>query len=104
VLETVRSFHAGGKIVAAVCAGPLVLQDAGILDGCDATCHPAVAAQLTGARRLDEPVVWAGRVATSQGPGTCFAFALDLVRHAEGADAASRLANAMVLEHPRKMS
>lgn len=97
VLEAVRSFHASGRIVAAVCAAPLVLQDAGILEGRTVTCHPGVAAELTSGRRLDEAVVTDGNLLTSQGPGTCFAFALAVVAAVDGEVRADRLADAMVL-------
>ena len=47
VLDVIKSFHADGKVIAAICAGPLVLQAAGILDGIRVTCHPGVASDLT---------------------------------------------------------
>ena len=42
ILATVRSFVDAGKIVGAICAGPLVLQAAGVLEGRRATCHPCL--------------------------------------------------------------
>ena len=97
VLDALRAHHAAGRIVAAICAAPLVLQAAGLLDGKEATCHPGVADALTRARHVDRPVVWTGHIATSQGPGTAFAFALALVERIDGPDAARRIAREMVL-------
>lgn len=97
VLAAVRAFHEVGKIVAAVCAAPLVLQAAGILQGRRVTCHPASAAELTAGLRVDEAVVRDGNLITSQGPGTSFAFALAVVEAVEDHVAADRLADAMVL-------
>ena len=95
ILQTVRDFVHAGKWIGAVCAGPLVLQAAGVLNSRRVTCSPAVASQLTATRRLEDRVVTDGRLVTSQGPGTCFAFALAMVEHIEGAEKAMTLAQAM---------
>lgn len=97
VIEAVQSFVRSGKIVGAICAAPLVLQKAGVLDGRKATCHPAVREELTSADLQDERVVVDGRIVTSQGPGTAFDFALEIIRLIEGADAADAVAAELVL-------
>ncbi len=97
VLDTVRAFHSAGKWIAAVCAGPLVLQQAGILGGRRVTCHPGVATQLTATPRLDDRVVVDGRLITSQGPGTSFEFALALVQCLAGRGQAADLAKTLML-------
>jgi 4-methyl-5(b-hydroxyethyl)-thiazole monophosphate biosynthesis len=84
ILAAVRAFDAAGKRLGAVCAGPLVLQQAGVLDGRRATCHPDVAGRMTRARHVDEPVVVDGTITTSQSAGTCIAFALELIRQIDG--------------------
>ena len=97
VVDAVRAHAGRGKLTAAVCAGPLVLQDAGILAGRRATCHPDVAAEFTVAQPVDEPVVVDGHVVTSQGAGTTFAFALTLVTLVDGDAKAREVARAIVL-------
>ena len=97
VVAAVRAHAERGKLTAAVCAGPLVLQDAGVLAGRRATCHPGVVSEFTLARRVEEPVVVDGHIVTSQGAGTTFAFALTLVALAEGRAKAEELARAIVL-------
>lgn len=97
VVAAVRAHAARGKLTAAVCAGPLVLQEAGILAGRRATCHPGSAADLTQAQYVNEPVVVDGKVVTSQGAGTSFAFALTLIALVEGESKAQELARAIVL-------
>lgn len=96
VLSAVRDHVAAGKYVAAICAGPLVLQAAGVLAGRRVTSHPSVAARITACERVDESVVVDGRIITSQGPGTTFDFALTLVREMDGAEQAAQLAGAMI--------
>lgn len=97
VLGALRAFHEAGKIVAAVCAAPLVLQEAGLLAGRKATCHPGAAPRLTVTKRLDERVVIDGRVVTSQGPGTSMAFALALVSIVDGEAHAEEIGRGLVL-------
>ena len=97
VLKAVREFDAAGKTVAAVCAGPLILQEAGILAGREATCHPGVADELTATERSEERVVVDGHVVTSQGPGTTFEFALTLIALKEGEEKADAIARGLVL-------
>lgn len=97
VLEAVRSFDQAGRRIGAVCAGPLVLQAAGILAGRRVTCHPGVVGQLTVTPRLADRVVVDGHLVTSQGPGTSFEFALAMVRLVDGAAKADAVAKGMVL-------
>ena len=98
VLEALRIFDECGKWICAVCAGPLVLQAAGILKNQRLTCHPAVKEDLHAGIWLDEPVVRDGHLITSQGPGTCFDFALSIVSALENPDAARKIARGMVFE------
>lgn len=97
VLKALRDAVQAGKPVAAICAGPLVLQAAGVLAGRRATCHPGVRNALSAARYSDERVVEDGPVITSQGPGTAFEFALALARRLRGAQAVAAIVRGLVL-------
>jgi 4-methyl-5(b-hydroxyethyl)-thiazole monophosphate biosynthesis len=96
VLGAIKQFHAAGKTVAAVCAGPLVLQKAGVLDGKKITCYPSAAPQITTATRRDDKVVVDGNIITSQGPGTSIAFALAIIEHVDGREKMESVAKGMV--------
>jgi 4-methyl-5(b-hydroxyethyl)-thiazole monophosphate biosynthesis len=82
------------KVVAAICAGPIALEAAGLLEGKRATSYPGH--DLPSAKRVDEPVVTDGNVVTSRGPGTALEFALALVARLAGADTAARLRSALL--------
>lgn len=97
IIRALQAMSHGGKITAAVCAAPLVLQEAGLLAGKRATCHPGVAARLTATTRSDEPVVTDGNIVTSQGAGTTFEFALALVAMTGGRAKAGEIARSIVL-------
>jgi 4-methyl-5(b-hydroxyethyl)-thiazole monophosphate biosynthesis len=77
-----------GKLVAAVCAAPTVLEAAGLLDGKRATSHPAHAREMKRCRYEETAVVEDGNVITSRGAGTSIEFAAAVVRRLCGDDVA----------------
>lgn len=97
ILDAVAAFNEADKYVAAVCAAPTVLAEAGILDGRRATCYPTCANQL-GTSYDDAPVIADGNVITSQGPGTAMLFSLVLVQHLAGDEAAQRVADGLLTQ------
>jgi 4-methyl-5(b-hydroxyethyl)-thiazole monophosphate biosynthesis len=70
--------HAAGRWLAAICAAPAVLHDAGLLAGRRYTAHFSVANELSSIL-ADERVVEDGRLLTSRGAGTAIDFGLLLV-------------------------
>lgn len=81
VNRVIKEFAESGRLVAAICAAPSVLGQAGILEGKKATCHPGFEEKLTGADCKEEPVVVDSNVITSRGMGTAIPFALEIVRY-----------------------
>ncbi len=67
---------ASGKLLAAICAAPIALGAAGVLQGKRATCYPGFADELLGAAYCEDRVVHDGNVVTSRGVGTALDFAL----------------------------
>lgn len=68
-----------GKPVAAICAAPTVLKDAGLLAGRRFTSHAGVLPELPESK-VQERVVEDGNLITSRGAGTSVEFGLALVR------------------------
>jgi 4-methyl-5(b-hydroxyethyl)-thiazole monophosphate biosynthesis len=73
----VQRHHAAGKWIAAICAAPTVLKDAGILPP-RYTAHFSVNNELA-AILADQRTVTDGRILTSRGAGTALDFGLLLV-------------------------
>ena len=73
---------ARGAIVAAVCAAPMVLDEAGILAGRRYCCYPGIERELSGTGTFVTGVktVTDGSVITGTGPGTAIAFALAVLK------------------------
>ncbi len=80
----VRRQHEAGRPIAAICAAPMVLAAAGLLEGRRATSFPGYLADTAHAELLDAPVVEDGGIITSRGPGTALDFALALVERLLG--------------------
>ncbi len=78
VKTLVAAQASAGRYVAAICAAPTVLLDAGLLTARRFTAHFSVAAELPGLL-ADERVVADGPILTSRGAGTAVDFGLHLV-------------------------
>jgi 4-methyl-5(b-hydroxyethyl)-thiazole monophosphate biosynthesis len=78
VAALVRAHAAADRWLAAICAAPTVLNDAGLLAGRRHTCHTSVLNELPAAL-MHERVVVDGNIITSRGAGTALDFGLALV-------------------------
>ncbi|MEA1987679.1 MAG: DJ-1 family glyoxalase III [Pseudomonadota bacterium] len=88
IIKLLQQTHAEGRWVAAICAAPKVLVEAGLLDHKQATSYPGVIDQApaVGMQYLDQPVVEDGNVVTSKGPGTAMVFTLTLIERLMGSE------------------
>lgn len=90
--EELKEFYAAGKPVAAICAAPMVLARAGVLQGHKATIYSGMEEELIGAEVVtDQNVVISGNVITSKGPGTAMDFALKIIEYIKGTQAADEI-------------
>lgn len=80
IIDMVKRMNEAKRYIAAICAAPMVLHAAGVLEGRRATSFPGVLDKLSGSHTyVNETVVIDGHVVTSRGPGTAMEFALTLV-------------------------
>jgi len=96
IIELLKKMAAAQKFTAAICAAPMVLAEAGILDGKQATCYPGSLDARPGVTLSSEAVVQDGKVLTSRGPGTAMDFALALVEALAGAERRQQVEAALV--------
>lgn len=94
VLELARRQAAAGACLAAICAAPTVLLQAGVLEGRKYTAHPSVHSELP-ETIADQAVVWDENIATSRGAGTAVDFALSLVARLCGAEKSEEIRDAI---------
>lgn len=81
-LRLVKELFEKNRLIAAICAGPTILLDAGILKDKKYTAHFSHKDELPDIR--PEKVVIDDNIITSQGPGTAIVFALAIVEVLEG--------------------
>ena len=97
-LEAVRAVYESGGYIAAICAGPTVLADLGLLAGVKATCYPGQIPNMKDAQVVENAAcVTDGRIITGTSAGTAVPFALALIGALKGADAAGVIADQIVI-------
>ncbi|MDD4735786.1 MAG: DJ-1/PfpI family protein [Kiritimatiellae bacterium] len=96
--EWVVDFSEQGKRLAAICAGPKVLYDAGVLAGRRCTCYPGLERDMPAANWEDEPFVADDVFFTARAAGTSFLFALRLIELVDGYEKAARIAKSMCFD------
>jgi 4-methyl-5(b-hydroxyethyl)-thiazole monophosphate biosynthesis len=94
VAERLRRQCESGGWIAAICAAPVVLKDAGVLGGRRHTAHFSVRAELPSANE-SERVVVDGLLITSRGAGTALEFGLKLVEKLVSPEKASEVARSI---------
>lgn len=96
VLQTMQ---ADGKIVAAICAAPMVLGKYGILEGKKATCYPGCEGGLLGADVQPDGVVVDGKVITGRGLGYAIEEGLQILAALEGDAVSMKIRRAIQHEY-----
>lgn len=98
VLALVRRAHASGVPLAAICAAPLVLADAGVAKDHRITSFPSARNELQDRIReySEDRVVRDGKVITSRGAGTAEEFSLDLIAFLIGPEASEKVRTSII--------
>lgn len=93
VIEIVKDFDKANKLIAAICAGPIVLDRAGVLANKKATSFPTIKAELENIGEYidDEIVVTDGNITTGRGAAVTNYLALRLVEIIKGEEAKEQI-------------
>lgn len=97
VQALIKEQHRQGRRLGAICAAPIALGAAGILEGKKATSYPGFEKELKGAICVGDRVVRDGNIVTSRGPGTALEFALEIVSDLCGKSVAENLRKGMLV-------
>lgn len=98
VINWVREMFRNGKITAAICAAPIVLAKAGVLNSGKFTMYPGFDSYLGGLKYTDAPAEKDGCVVTGKGPGAVFAFAAKIAEAAGSGAKIPELFNGMFVK------
>jgi 4-methyl-5(b-hydroxyethyl)-thiazole monophosphate biosynthesis len=96
IIGLLQQHQEAGKIVAAICAAPLILNDANVLSGKKFAAHPCVWEALPGVQK-GESVVVDGKLITANGPGATIPFAKALITALVSAQKAEAIMEAIGL-------
>ena len=94
--EQIKIF-AEDKMIAAICAAPMILGGMGLLKGKRATCYPGFEPELIEAIVTHEPVTVDGNIVTGKGPAFALQFSLQLVEILAGKASRDEVANGMLV-------
>ncbi|NCB74676.1 MAG: DJ-1/PfpI family protein [Clostridia bacterium] len=98
--ETMNLLRAAAEIgaeFAAICAGPSVLAQLGLLEGKHITCYPGCEELMDGALCDSTKLVASdGSLITGRAPGSAIDFGLALLAHIIGEDAANKIRTELV--------
>lgn len=97
VVECVNIFNESDNIVAAICAGPQVLDKAGILQDGKFTCYPGVEKRLQADSPVDVGVFEDGNIITSMGPSTAVLLGLKLIERLISKEKSDEIAKEILL-------
>lgn len=87
-----------GRLIAAICAAPTVLQEAGLLDPSQfVTCYPTCQMDVD-CNWVNEPVVDHDGIITGQAPGSAMIFSLVVLQTLAGESVAKKVARGMVFD------
>ena len=93
----IQRFADENKPIAAICAAPSVLGQAGLLNGYKATCYPGFEQFLTGATVTGDNVTVDRNITTGKGPGAAISFATAIITQIAGEEKAREVTSGMLL-------
>lgn len=94
--NVLQDFYAKKKLLAAICAAPIVLGKYGFLKGEKATSYPGFEKELVGAEYVTEEVAVSNTIITSRGMGTAIPFSLALIEQLLGREKADAIGTAII--------
>ncbi|NMB07972.1 MAG: DJ-1/PfpI family protein [Tissierellia bacterium] len=97
VIQLVKEFNQDEKLIAAICAGPIVLEKAEILEGKEVTSYPGFEDELKGIYKEDL-VVQDENIITARGPAVAVYFALKIVEYLLGENRVEDLKKDILLD------
>lgn len=81
IIEIVRTMNQEEKLVAAICAGPIVFERANIIENKKITSYPGFEDDLKDGEYINQAVVLDGNMITARGPAYAVDFAIEIVRY-----------------------
>lgn len=97
VKEIIQAHYDDDKVIAAICAAPLVLGRMGLLEKKKATCYPGFEEELKGATIFNAPVCVDDNIITGRGPAYALDFGVAILGTLIDKEAAEEVADGLLL-------
>lgn len=96
-MRLIENAAKAGASLSAICAGPSVLAELGLINKKRITCYPGSEELMGGAIcETDMPIVSDGGIITGRAPGSAIDFGLELLSHLKDEDIANRIRTELV--------
>lgn len=79
VIDLLQDFYSKGKWIAAICAGPISLEKAGIINGKHFTCYPGFEKEIQSGIYEDSLVYVDDHIITGRGPAAALEFSYTIL-------------------------
>lgn len=99
LLNIIKKLNEENKLCAAICAAPIVLEAAGILDGKKATSYPGFDKDMSSCNYQNDRVVIDGNLITGRGPGVAMEFAMTIVEYLIDEETKRELQKSMIVKN-----
>lgn len=100
VIDVLKDFHKQGKWLGAICAAPIALERAGLLQGRKATSYPGCLIDEQACQYTESPVAADGKIVTSRGVGTVIDFALRIIALLVSPEKSKEIGTGILYENP----
>lgn len=97
VIELIQAQAGAGRLVAAICAAPIVLEKAGLTQGKEGTSYPGFEGELSFDAYSQAITVSDGNLITARGPAAAVYFALEIIAYLLGTEAAEKIKGDILL-------
>lgn len=79
VIELIKKFNSDNKLICSICAGPISLGKAGVLENKEVTCYPGFEKELGICNYSEDNIVEYQNIITARGPAVAFDFAFRIL-------------------------
>jgi len=97
IIEILKVLVKEGKLIAAICAAPIVLEKAGVLSKIKATSYPGFEKEMLSCKYKEDRIVLDNNIITARGPGVTLDFAMEIVNYLKGKEMVQQLKKIMLI-------
>ena len=97
VIKIVKEMNEKRGLIAAICAAPIVLERAGVIEGKNATSYPGFNNEMGSCTYLEDRVVFDNNILTARGPGVAMEFSFAIVEYLTGSSKVDELKRGMLV-------